>query len=424
MFHIEKESIKKKILKGNFGLEKESLRMTKEGFLSHQKDPFYNEKNIVKDFAECQCEINTGVNPSAKEALTELYTHTKRIQRTIASLEEPELLWPFSNPPYIRSENDIQIAIFTGTDEKKSEYRAYLSDRYGRYKMALSGIHVNYSFDDALLEEDFKWSSYEDFSTYKNNLYLHVAKGVALYGWIINVLCAASPILDSSYQEKGVLGVSLFNGMASTRCSELGYWNTFSPIFNYSSLSEYTKSIQLYVNKGLIVSASELYYPVRLKSRGINTLERLEKLGVDHIELRNVDLNPLYKEGLNLKDLQFIQLFLVWLACIPIESFTSADQVAAIQNYKNAAHYDLKTVKINIPHEETCSVVKASFQVLEKMKDFYAGWDSEIDEILQFEQEKIENPEKRYAWIVRKEYEEDFVKKGIELAKKYQKEAM
>ena len=40
------------------------------------------------------------------------------------------------------------------------------------------------------------------------------------------------------------------------------------------------------------------------------------------------------------------------------------------------------------------------------------------------EEEKLENPEKRYAWILRKEYEKDFVSKGLKWALKQQEEAI
>ena len=45
-----------------------------------------------------------------------------------------------------------------------------------------------------------------------------------------------------------------------------------------------------------------------------------------------------------------------------------------------------------------------------------------IFEILDFEENKFIEPKQRYAWKVRKEFEEDYVKKGIGLAKKQQEE--
>ena len=58
--------------------------------------------------------------------------------------------------------------------------------------------------------------------------------------------------------------------MASVRCSELGYWNFFAPVFDYTNLTRYADSIQRYVDDGLIRYATELYYPIRLKPAGEN----------------------------------------------------------------------------------------------------------------------------------------------------------
>ena len=122
---------------------------------------------------------------------------------------------------------------------------------------------------------------------------MELAEGAAAYGWIMTAVTAASPLLDSSFVEKGRFGEDEFNGMASTRCSELGYWNYFSPIFDYTDIRAYADSIQRYVDQGLLAFPTELYYPVRLKPRGKNVLKVLRDQGVDHLELRMIDLNPL-----------------------------------------------------------------------------------------------------------------------------------
>ncbi|MGM9946644.1 hypothetical protein [Floccifex sp.] len=407
--------------KGQFGLEKESLRITKNGFLSMREDPFLQCQYIVKDFCECQTEINTCVCSSAKEAIEALYEQTKYIQNTLAKLDEPELLWPFSNPPYIRSEKDIQIAQFS--DSSKEEYRQYLSNRYGRYKMALCGIHVNYSFSEDFIQQKWKESNQNDYETFKNQFYLHVTQLAAKYGWLITMLTAASPLLDSSYSEKGVYGKTRFNGMASTRCSDLGYWNQFSPYFDYSSIDDYANSIQKYVDTGLIVAPSELYYPIRLKPKGMNSISSLRINGANHIELRMIDCNPLVKEGLDIRDLEFIELFLIWLSEQKFDKMDVNEQIQAVQNFKNAAHYDLKTIKIKIKGQDSISGVKAGLKIIDQMEDFFKDC-FDKQKILTFEKEKLEYPEKRYAWILRKELEEDFVGKGLQWAIQQQKEAI
>lgn len=423
MLHADHPKIKELLLRGNFGLEKESLRVDEEGFLSHTPHPFPKDKHIVRDFCENQTEINTSVTHSAAEAVAALVNYDRQIQKALKYLPKREYLWPFSNPPYIRNEEDIPVALFYGEQAEKTAYREYLSDRYGRYKMTYSGIHVNYSFDETLLKEDFALSGETDYTEYKNQLYVALAEKAAAYGWLLVAITAASPLMDSSFVEKGKFGTDTFNGMASSRCSELGYWNYFAPLFNYTNIRAYADSIQRYVNDGMLRFPTELYYPIRLKPRGENKLETLRDQGVDHIERRMFDLNPLTPSGIEERDLTFAQLFLVWLASTPRESFTTKDQVQAVQNFKNAAHYDLKTVKIVPPNGEVCSVADAALKVLDHMEEFYQGYPEQILEVLAFQREKFLDGDNRYAWKIRREYDGGFVKKGLALARQRQEEA-
>lgn len=422
--HFDREKVRRLLLKGNFGLEKESLRLTPDGYMSHTLHPFPDNKHIVRDFCENQTEINTPVAKSAEEAIGFLTDYTREIQQKLVSLPQPEILWPFSNPGYIRNETDIPVAQFSGGFSSKTDYREYLSDRYGRYKMVLSGIHINYSFSDELLLADFEAGGYEDFLEYKDALYLSLAQRSVEYGWVMTAITAASPLMDSSYVEKGRLGHTTFNGTASVRCSEFGYWNYFTPVLNYDSIEGYANSILRYVKDGLLAAPTELYYPIRLKPRGLNRLDSLIKDGVDHIEMRMVDLNPLEVSGLNLKDLIFAQLLLVWLACTKSDDFTKKDQVQSVQNFKNAAHYDLKTVKILAPTGRVCSVADACMDVISRMKEFYRDFPDEIHEVLSFEEMKFIDPETRYAWRIRKQFAYQFVEQGLYLAKQKQKELL
>ena len=417
MLHTNNDKVRSLLLKGNFGLEKESLRITRDGNFALSLHPFPDNPNIVYDFCENQTEINTDVAPSAEEAQKLLAFHTRQIHRKLVSLDEPEYMWPFSNPPFIPNEHDIPIAHHNIKAEYSEGYREYLANRYGRYMMSLSGIHVNFSFADELLKADFGLSESDNFEEYKNSVYLGLAAGLAAYGWIVTALTAASPLLDGSFLERGKRGITAFNGLASTRCSELGYWNHFVPVFDYSDIKAYAASIQQYVDAGLIVSPTELYYPVRLKSYGKNNLNRLAADGVSHIELRTVDLNPYELSGINLKDLKFIQLLFAWIASNPL---TLSDQVQAAQNFKNAAHYDLKTVKIVSPKGKSFSVVKTAFEVIEQMKEFYRDFPDDVMEILEFEEEKLRTPEKRYAWMIKEQFEDDYAGKGLALAKELQ----
>lgn len=422
MLHIEDAQIRKLLLTGNFGLEKESLRVDENGYLSQTRHPFPDDDHIVRDFCENQTEVNTPVTHSPTEAVASLAHYHQKIQQGLSKLTPKEYLWPFSNPPYIRNEEDVPIAIFEGGRASKTEYREYLSDRYGRYKMTFSGIHFNFSFSEELLQRGFSLSGGQDYTEYKNQLYVDLAQRAVVYGWLMVAVTAASPLLDSSFVEKGKFGQDCFSGMASVRCSEMGYWNYFVPILDYTDIRTYADSIQKYVDNGLLRAPSELYYPIRLKPKGKNVLGVLREQGVDHIELRMIDVNPLTSCGVDERDVAFAQLLLAWLAATPGQPLSHKDQVQAVQNFKSAARYDLKTVKIVMPDGQAISVTDAALQVLECMREFYRDFPAEVQAVLNFETEKFLDADKRYAWIVRKEYSDGYVRKGLELAKKRQEE--
>lgn len=423
MLHIDNNEVRKLLLKGNFGLEKESLRVTPLGFFAQTKHPFPGNHNIVYDYCENQTEINTPVFQSAEEAVESLYGFTQEIQKKLAEMPEPELLWPFSNPSYIRNAKDIPDGAFDPNKAYERDYRQHIQDRYGKYKMCLCGIHVNFSFADELLQADFACSDFTDFQAYKDDLYVALAENCTAYAWIMTAVTAASPVMDSSYYEVYNLGQTLCTGLASTRCSELGYWNFFAPLLNYKDIKSYADSIKHYVDMGLIKAPSELYFPIRLKPPGKNLLQKLHDEGVCHIELRMVDLNPLELAGINVLDLKFAHYMLVYLASLPRINLSEKEQVECIQNFKNAAHFDLNAVKLDLPGDGVMSIAEAGARLIDKMKDFYKDFPSEVMEVLDFEQSKLYSQEKRYAWKIRREYGSDFVKKGLEHAKK-QQEAM
>ena len=428
MLHTDQISVARHLGSGKIGLEKESLRITKEGFMTQTRDPFVDVPCIVRDFCENQTEINTPVQNNVHDAMECLDKCTKRIRETLRGLPEPELLWPFSNPPYIRREADIPVAQYEGEEREKTDYRNYLADRYGKYKMTFSGIHFNYSFSEELLRAEYEVrqavggesnvlakngiaggakNSYKEF---KNAFYVSLAA------------TAASPLLDCSYVEKEKWGSDVFNGMGSTRCSELGYWNFFTPVLDYGSLEAYAESVRNYISYGLIKSSSELYFPIRLKPPGKYDIGRLRDEGVSHIELRMIDLNPLTPVGLDERDAEFIRLLLIYLAALPDRDFPARDQIQAIQNTKNAARYDLKTVNIVLPGEESTDAVSEALRVINDMRLFYRGIEADmgdVEPVLQYQADKFEDPEKRYAWQLRREYSGGFVEKGLELAHQY-----
>ena len=378
---------------GTFGLERETLRVTADGYMAQSPHPFPNDPHIVKDFCENQAEINTGVHDTAQGAIDELSEHSKRLTAEIN--KRGERLWLYSNPPAIKNEDDIPVALYEGDQQGKHSYRLYLAEKYGKYKMTLSGIHVRYSLSEEMLQYSFSHSSYSDFIKFKNHAYLRLAQGLLNYGWLINLLLSASPVCDGSYFSPERLGETVITEYASIRCGKEGYWNNFTPILSYDDILAYADSIQHYLNKGALASVGELYYPIRLKPKGANRLNNLVQNGVNHIELRNIDLNPFAESGLDVRDLQFLELLILWIYANYNDKLSDNDQIRVVENLKNAALYDIDGTMIN--GKETLR--KAGLRVLGEMKAFYGE-----REELEYQIQKLTEPGKRYAERVVAEY--------------------
>lgn len=101
----------------------------KEGNASHwyrgSKSAFVKGKVWIGNE---RTEINTDIEKSPGDAVKALGRYYAKIQNTLGKLPEPEFLWSFSNPPYIRNEEDIPVAKFNGKESSKTVYRDYLSD--------------------------------------------------------------------------------------------------------------------------------------------------------------------------------------------------------------------------------------------------------------------------------------------------------
>ena len=131
---------------------------------------------------------------------------------------------------------------------------------------------------------------------------------------------------------------------------------------------------------------------------------------------------------------------------------TPHEQIQAVKNTKNAAHYDINMVKIVLPASEealkacrgekispadsykekgaeTTDLVSAALCVIGKMEAFFGGIAERFDHsaaaveeamaVLAYQRGKFEDPKARYAFRVREEYGEDFVEKGLEQARSY-----
>ena len=400
-FGLDHPTIRQHLTQAEFGIERESLRVSGDGSLAQTPHPFDSHHNIDRDFCENQIELIGDVFTDPEQMNEQLRELLKIVNGKL--IERGELLWPFSKPPRISGEEEIPVAEYTGSLQSKSVYRRYLAQKYGKIKMLFSGIHLNFSFADPLLRAAFAQSGATSFSDFKNRLYLRLAARLTQAAWLVVYLTAASPVSDAS------IGTGS-NVYASIRCSERGYWNHFTPILDYTGLDRYIGSIRRYIDDGNLRSVSELYYPVRLKPRGANSLESLAENGINHLELRVIDVNPLSPTGIMTEDIRFIHLLMLYLASLPGQDFTDTEQIRAIRDVKSAAVFDNEPIR------------QRARNLLAEILSFARQYAPAYQAAAEYQLRKTEQG-RSYAEIISQQYGTDYMKKGLELAKAYQRSA-
>lgn len=293
-----------------FGIEREGQRVDLAGNLAKTDHPaIFGDRSyhpyIQTDFSETQTEMITPVTDSIPELfqyLAAVYDVTAR------SIPKEEMIWPLSMPPAL-PEKDEEIIIAKLKNFEDVLYRRYLAKKYGKRKQMVSGIHFNFEFGDELLRTLFSHQEeFQDFSEFKTELYLKTARNFMRYRWMITYLFGASPMseknyfLDESHPQEPV---------RSIRNSALGYTNHPNVKVSYASMKQYLADIERMIEEGKLSEEKEFYTPLRF--RGGKKVADLATTGVRYIELRNIDLNPYARLGINPEQVRFLQLFLMYM---------------------------------------------------------------------------------------------------------------
>lgn len=299
-------------LDGNFGLEKENLRITPSGELALSAHPeLFGDKTInpyiTTDFSESQIEMVTPPLPTIQEALGFIETIHDIVSENIGD----ELLWPQSLPPLIPEEKLIPIAEYGDDKHEFRLYREHLAQIYGRKRQLMCGIHFNFSLSDAWFSQVLKDNDeHLTLSKLKEVTYMKMLRNFMRYRWSLIWLFGASPIAEAGYRVKKIGSDSehaMKTGQSiSLRNGPLGYRNEEDFILDYSSLDNYHRNIDLFVHEGRIKSRKELYMPVRLKF-----LDK-DKGAPSYIEVRMIDLDPLEKAGVSPGALYFSHILLLY----------------------------------------------------------------------------------------------------------------
>lgn len=427
---IKKLFNKQELLKGNFGIEREGLRVDYEGKLSTNPHPEvfgYKMKNpyITTDFSESQLELITPTFSTTKET----YNFLNALYDIVAMEIKDEYIWPQSMPAIIPEDKDIPIAQFCGCEEGQTarKYREELLLKYGGKRQLISGIHYNFSFNENIIKKLYENSSKcKDYKTFKDDIYLKVTRNYLRYRWLLIYLLGCTGVVHETYQEECVKQLKEISkgsfsneGALSYRNSECGYKNKIDLYPNYNSVKDYVDSINKFIDEDFIDNHKELYAPIRLKAKDPKSLlNSLMNDGINYLEYRSIDINPFEKGGIALNDLYFMNIFNLFLL-IEDESNYENWQQEALNNQNIIATHGQNDVEL-IKDGKSISKVEWGLEILNKIKvindELQLGYEEIIDDI----RKRVEDYKETYTYkIIEKVKEEGYINAHLNLAKKY-----
>ncbi|MCC5811484.1 MAG: glutamate--cysteine ligase [Ectothiorhodospiraceae bacterium] len=331
------------------GLEKESLRVSREGHISQTEHPrslgsALTHPWITTDYSEALLEFITPPFQDTAETLDFL----KQIHSYVYHQLDDELLWVASMPCIIGGGESIPIARYGSSNvgRMKHVYRRGLDWRYGRPMQAIAGIHFNYSYSRDFLQA-LQAAEGDDRpeQLFRSDAYFRLIRNFQRFGWLIPFLFGASPAICRSFAQGQELGFQEFDRHTlyepygtSLRMSDIGYKNKAQAGLNisYNDLDSYVASLSRAIstpdaeyrrigtvvdgewrqlNTNILQIENEYYSFVRPKAvarSGEKPTLALRRAGVEYVEIRALDLNPFAPAGLNEEQLIFLEILLLF----------------------------------------------------------------------------------------------------------------
>lgn len=363
------------ICDGLKGIEKESLRVTHDGFIAQTPHPAalgsaLTHPYITTDYSEALIELITPPFTDIKDTLG--YLH--RLHQFVYENLDHEILLGASMPCGIDGDESIPIARYGSSNvgRMKHVYRHGLWHRYGRTMQAIAGIHFNYSVPTALwpvlkqLEKSER--SLEQFTA---DGYFGLVRNFQRIGWIILYLFGESPAICKSFFKSRPSLMSQFEEFdrgtlyhpyaTSLRMSDIGYKskNQASLHIDYNSLDGYVASLgnaittpypeyekigvkvngeYQQLNSNLLQIENEFYSTMRPKQiamSGEKPTLALKRRGVRYIEMRSLDLDLFSPIGIDADKARFIEALL--LTCLVTDSPCNTEEDFAINNANQLA---------------------------------------------------------------------------------------
>ena len=353
------------------GYEREGLRVDASGKLALTPHPIslgskLTHSWITTDYSESLLEYITPPSVDPAFPLQFLRDIHRFSAAKLNNLTEPELMWAGSMPCILSKDADIPLANYGTSNSAKMKYvyREGLGLRYGRHMQTIAGAHYNWSLPQAF------WEHFYAFEKSKLNLqdfisvrYFGLIRNFLRFGWLVPYLFGASPaICESFLQGRKVDLETLVPGTffgpyaTSLRMSDMGYQNKAQEKLHvsFNSLLEYTSALEAAIrtpdpyyaelgvkhadghwqqlSANLLQVENEFYAgirPKRIGKQGERPAKALQKYGVEYVEMRLFDLNPMVDIGILPEQSTFADVLL--LMCL----FRDSPPISAREQAEN-----------------------------------------------------------------------------------------
>lgn len=364
------------------GIERESLRMQANGFLSQQTHPqglgsALTHPHITTDYSEALLEFITPPKKSIPEVLHFLQDlHSFTYQH----LPQGESLWSLSMPCMLDDQEDhIPLAQYGNSNmgQFKTLYRRGLGVRYGRRMQTISGVHYNLSFPDALFEQlqqhdrnpEYQQLSLQD---YRSLRYFGLIRNFIRRIPMVMYLLGASPtvcrcfVTDRQHNLQPLNKGTLYLPDATAlRMGRLGYQNSAQRALgiHYNNLAGYLAGMNnaihqpypefqalglddangqpIQINDHILQIENEYYSLIRPKQppQGNETpSQALAARGVAYVELRAVDVNPYSPIGINKDSAAFLEILALYCLMTDSPEISTQEQDLIEQNQENTVN--------------------------------------------------------------------------------------
>ena len=358
------------------GIERESLRMQSDGFLSQQAHPqalgsALTHPHITTDYSEALMEFITPPQNSIPQALAYLRDIHSVVHQ---HLGEGEKLWPLSMPCMLdETDEGIPLAQYGSSNigRFKTLYRRGLGVRYGRRMQTISGVHYNLSFPEHLFaalqqhetDEQLKALSLQD---YRSHRYLGLIRNFIRLTPLVMFLLGASPSVCQCFmtgREHHLLpllrGTLYLPYATALRMGNFGYQNSAQKKLgiHYNDLSGYLDGLQkavktpylpfsrlglddetgeaIQINDHVLQIENEYYSLIRPKQvpqDGETPSQALANRGIGYVELRAVDVNPYSPIGIDEHTAGFLEVLALYCLLSDSPALFDAEQTIIEQN--------------------------------------------------------------------------------------------